>query len=462
MNDSVWIVDDDRSIRVVLTRALREAGLIVEAFERAETMLDALGAKPAPGAVVTDLRMPGIDGRALIEQAHARHPELPIIVMTAYADLQNSVDLLTLGAFDLLPKPFDLGRAVALVQSALAPRPGAEGQGEADPSASPSDLIGKAPAMMELFRTIGRLAGSELNVLLIGETGAGKEKVARALHDTSRRADGPFVAINVAAIPSELLEAELFGHEKGAFTGAEQARAGHFERAAGGTLFLDEIGDMPARMQSRLLRVLAEGDFYRLGAARALRADVRLIAATHRNLRNDIDSGRFREDLYHRLNVVQLHVPALRERREDIGPLIHHYLRESAAQMGVPKKDLSAKAMDRLAGYTWPGNIRELINLTRRLTALVPGPEIRARDLPPELSAEPAQADDWEQALRGWARTAINAGRGGILPEAVQRLEQCLIDEALAASDGAVAAAAAKLGIGRNTLTRKRAQRPDG
>ncbi|MDT8438154.1 MAG: nitrogen regulation protein NR(I) [Wenzhouxiangellaceae bacterium] len=454
----VWIVDDDASIRKVLQRALEQAGFQAQGFERAEDVLEALIETPVtadvPAVVLSDLRMPGMDGRALLVELKTRRPTVPVIIMTAYADLDSSVDLLAQGAFDLLPKPFELDRAADLVQRAMQrPMPSAEDQ---VPTADPqSRLIGRAPAMVQLFRTIGRLAATELGVLLIGESGTGKEQVARALHENSPRAKGPFVAINVAAIPAELLESELFGHEKGAFSGADRARAGHFEQAAGGTLLLDEIGDMPAGLQTRLLRVLAEGDFYRLGSTRPQRADVRLIAATHHDLADEVARGRFREDLYHRLDVVQLRLPPLRERREDIAPLLDHYLAQAARETGQALKTLSREALACLEGYDWPGNIRELVNLCRRLSVLVPGPEITVDDLPMAADQASSVGEDWQQALRRWARQRLTDDGSGLMQEATDELERCLIDEAISACNGRIGEAATRLGIGRNTLARK-------
>jgi len=451
---TVWIVDDDASVRRVLARALQQGGMDAREFEAPETVRDALAVEACPDVLVSDLRMPGESGLTLLEFLKETHPELPVIVMTAYADLDNSVAALAGGAFELLPKPFDIDEAVDLVQRALAgtsrTSPGADRPGASEESPS---LIGSAPAMKELFRVIGRLAGSDLSVLLIGESGTGKERIARALHETSRRSDQTFVALNVAAIPGELLESELFGHEKGAFSGAAEARAGYFEQAAGGTLFLDEIGDMPATLQTRLLRVLAEGDFHRLGGRTAMRADVRLIAATNQDLGRAVADGRFREDLYHRLNVVELEVPPLRNRREDIALLLEHYLAAAAHEINTEAKTLTDEARGLLVGHAWPGNVRELVNLCRRLTALVPGPEIRGDDLP-RLSVDRA-VDDWTDGLRAWARDRLSAKPEELMVEAIARVERCLLEEALRATGGRRAEAARLLGIGRNTLSRK-------
>ncbi|MBS3746608.1 MAG: nitrogen regulation protein NR(I) [Wenzhouxiangellaceae bacterium] len=452
---AIWIVDDDASVRRVLARALERCEMCTREFDAPSALREALGRGELPAVLVSDLRMPGESGLELLASVRAAHPELPVIIMTAYADLDNSVAALTGGAFELLPKPFDIDEAVNLVRRALAGRAriSQDGGRQAIPGEPPS-LIGSAPAMKELFRVIARLAGSDLGVLLIGESGTGKERIARALHETSRRAGEPFVALNVAAIPAELLESELFGHEKGAFSGASEARAGYFEQAAGGTLFLDEIGDMPAALQTRLLRVLADGDFRRLGGTRSMRADVRLIAATNRDLDRAVAEGRFRDDLYHRLNVVELRMPPLRDRRDDIPLLLAHYLAEAAREMNTEPKTLTAPARERLAAHAWPGNVRELVNLCRRLTALVPGPEIRAEDLP-QLAPKQADVVDWTGALREWARARLAEGNGELMPEAVAQLERCLIDEALKATGGHRTEAARRLGIGRNTLGRK-------
>ncbi|MEX0915958.1 MAG: nitrogen regulation protein NR(I) [Wenzhouxiangellaceae bacterium] len=452
---AVWIVDDDASVRRVLARALQHEDMQTREFGAPAEVRDALAEDMRPAVLVSDLRMPGESGLELLEFVKSAHRDVPVIVMTAYADLDNSVAALTGGAFELLPKPFDIDEAVDLVRRALASRTHAPQPADPqDASGGSPSLIGSAPAMKELFRVIGRLAGSDLTVLLIGESGTGKERIARALHETSRRAGQPFVALNVAAIPGELLESELFGHEKGAFSGAAEARAGYFEQAAGGTLFLDEIGDMPAALQTRLLRVLADGDFHRLGGRTTMRADVRLIAATNQDLVRGVAEGRFREDLYHRLNVVELVLPPLRERVEDIPLLLGHYLAEAAHEMNTEPKMLNDAARELLVVHTWPGNVRELVNLCRRLTALVPGPEIRVEDLP-RLSTDQILDEDWTDALRAWARIRLSTQPEGLMAEAVERLERCLIEEALKATGGRRAEAARLLGIGRNTLSRK-------
>ena len=441
----VWIVDDDASIRRVLDHALASGDRSCRTFESAEAALGALADEEAPDAVLTDLRMPGASGDVLIERVDA-----PVIVMSAYADLDSTVDALKRGAFDFLPKPFDIDEVVDRVDRALAVRRDAGTPAVAEP---PPGLIGESPVMRALFRAIGRLAGSSLSVLLRGESGSGKERIARALHASSPRADGPFVALNVAALPADLLESELFGHEKGAFSGAEAARAGYFEQADGGTLFLDEIGEMPEPLQSRLLRVLDDGAFYRLGGRAPVRVDARIVAATHRDLERAVASGRFREDLFHRLNVVPLTVPPLRERPEDIGPLLDHFLARAAAEVGDAPRRLTDAARDRLRTHPWPGNVRELVNRCRRWTALVPGPRLDVADLDLDRPVDPA---DWTDGLRAWARSRLAAGDSDLMAHAVGRLEAALIDEALKATGGRRAAAAERLGIGRNTLSRKR------
>ncbi len=439
----VWIVDDDASIRRVLSHAVAAEERTCRTFESAEAALEALD-EQAPDAVLTDLRMPGASGDVLIERIDA-----PVIVMSAYADLDSTVDALKRGAFDFLPKPFDLDEVVDRIDRALATR---RGEPVSAPAETPADLVGESPIMRALFRAIGRLAGSSLSVLLRGESGSGKERIARALHASSPRADEAFVALNVAALPADLLESELFGHEKGAFSGADAARAGYFEQADGGTLFLDEIGEMPTALQSRLLRVLDDGAFYRLGGRAPVRVDVRIVAATHRDLEQAVASGEFREDLYHRLNVVPLTVPPLRERPEDIGPLLDHFLAHAAAEVGDLPRQLTDAARRRLLAHPWPGNVRELVNRCRRWTALVPGPRLDVADL--DLD-RPAEDVDWTRALRAWARVRLAAGDRDLMRDAVERAEQVLIDEALKATGGRRAEAAERLGIGRNTLTRK-------
>ena len=458
MNDAphVWIIDDDASMLWVLERALKGAGMGVRTFERGDSALTALDGA-VPDAVITDVRMPGIDGLSLAERMRSARPGLPVLVMTAHSDLDTTVAAFEGGAFDYLAKPFDLDEAVELVRRACTPAKTEAGRADAAANADDANqIIGQAPAMQTLFRTIGRLALAPITVLITGESGTGKERVAQALHRHSPRARGPFIALNTAAIPRDLLESELFGHEKGAFTGAEGRRQGRFEQADGGTLFLDEIGDMPAELQTRLLRVLSEGVFYRVGGATPCRVDVRILAATHQDLERRVERGDFREDLYHRLNVVRLPVPALRERREDIPLLAAHFLGQAAEELGMERKRLTPAVEDRLMALDWPGNVRQLENVCRWLTVMAAGNEVHLDDLPVELQGEkPTAASDWEHALANWARAELAAGNSGLGESAARRLEGILIREALNRSGGHRQEAARLLGWGRNTLTRK-------
>jgi two-component system nitrogen regulation response regulator GlnG len=450
----VWLVDDDASIRWVLERALRSEGMEARAFEAAEGALAALR-RESPDVLITDIRMPGASGLELLRLIRDARPALPVIVMTAHSDLGSAVSAYEGGAFEYLPKPFDIDEAVALVRRAaqVSGAPSAQG-----PAATPiPELLGRAPAMQQVFRAIGRLARSSVTVLITGESGTGKELVARALHEHSPRTGRPFVALNTAAIPADLLESELFGHERGAFTGADAQRRGRFEQAEGGTLFLDEIGDMSAPLQTRLLRVLAEGEFYRVGGQTPIRADVRVIAATHQNLEERVARGLFREDLYHRLNVIRIELPPLRARAEDIPDLLEHYMRIAAAELGVEAKSLAPEAIARLAAHGWPGNVRELVNLCRRLSVLAPGREVHVADLPSELAtpaAAPAEGE-WAQALAGWAERHAQSGTAPLLDAAQPQFERVLIRAALKRTGGHRQEAAKLLGWGRNTLTRK-------
>ena len=449
----VWVVDDDASIRWVLERALRQGGLSPRSFEHADAALAAL-ASGRPDVLLTDVRMPGTQGMRLLEIARRDHPGLPVIVMTAHSDLEHAVAAYRGGAFEYLPKPFDIDEAVALVRRAAAP--GAGGQVEGGGDAIPG-ILGQAPAMQEVFRAIGRLSRSSLSVLVTGESGTGKELVARALHRHSPRANAPFIALNTSAIASELLESELFGHEKGAFTGADAMRRGRFEQADGGTLFLDEIGDMSAALQVRLLRVLAEGEFYRVGGNVPVTVDVRVIAATHQDLDGLVRQGRFREDLLHRLNVIRIRVPSLRDRPGDIPELLAHYLRAAAAELGVEPKTLTAPAQGRLVAFAWPGNVRQLVNAARRLTVTAPGREIREEDIPEDLGGEGAapNADDWCRELEAWATRHLAGGGPPLLDIATERFERTLAQAALERVQGRRQEAARLIGWGRNTLTRK-------
>jgi two-component system nitrogen regulation response regulator GlnG len=452
----VWIVDDDASIRWVLERALGQAGMTPTAFEDAESALAALR-RGEPDVLVTDVRMPGRSGLELLEEIRTRRPRLPVIVMTAHSDLDSAVAAYQGGAFEYLPKPFDIDQAVELVRRA------ASQQLRAVESASESrripEMLGHAPAMQDMFRAIGRLSRSSMTVLITGESGTGKELVARALHRHSPRAAKPFIALNTSAFTADLLESELFGHEKGAFTGATELRRGRFEQADGGTLFLDEIGDMSPQLQTRLLRVLAEGEFYRVGGQLPVKVDVRVIAATHQDLEARVKENLFREDLLHRLNVIRIEVPPLRQRREDIPELLQHYLDVAAMELGVAPKVLSDEAARVLTGFDWPGNVRQLVNACRRLTVLAAGREIRLADLPPDLGGAGAgtssNGPDWSQALANWAQARLVTGGPPLLDEAMPEFERTLLREALKATRGGRQDAAKLLGWGRNTLTRK-------
>ena len=453
----VWIIDDDRSIRWVLDKALKQAGMEVSAFENADGMIEML-AKRQPDVLVTDIRMPGMDGLSLLDRIRSHYPNLPVIIMTAHSDLESAVSAYQGGAFEYLPKPFDIDDAVELVQRAAASVVVNQGVSEAEEEGEEPEIIGEAQSMQEVFRAIGRLASSNITVLINGESGTGKELVAHALHRHSPRAKNPFIALNMAAIPRDLLESELFGHERGSFTGAQTQRKGRFEQADGGTLFLDEIGDMPAELQTRLLRVLAEGEFYRVGGHSPVKVDVRIIAATHQNLENLVHEGRFREDLFHRLNVIRIHIPALRERREDIPLLVGHFLKEAARELSVEPKKVDEETARFMSGLNWPGNVRQLENTCRWLTVMSPGKVVRMEDLPPELKEEKAsssEGEDWESALRRWVDHHLAQGQSNILDNATPRYEKIMIEEALKYTGGRRQDAAKLLGWGRNTLTRK-------
>jgi two-component system, NtrC family, nitrogen regulation response regulator GlnG len=451
----VWLVDDDASIRWVLERALRNDGMAPRAFEAAEPALDALR-RDAPDVLITDIRMPGASGLELLRRIRDARPALPVIVMTAYSDLGSAVSAYQGGAFEYLPKPFDIDQAVALVRRAASGS--LQGRGGTAGAPRMPELLGRAPAMQQVFRAIGRLARSSVTVLITGESGTGKELVARALHEHSPRSARPFIALNTAAIPADLLESELFGHERGAFTGADALRRGRFEQADGGTLFLDEIGDMSPPLQTRLLRVLAEGEFYRVGGQTPIRVDVRVIAASNQNLQERVARGLFREDLYHRLNVIRIELPPLRARAEDIPGLLAHYMLVAAHELGVEPKALAPDALARLAAYEWPGNVRELVNLCRRLSVLAPGSEVHVADLPPELAGvarASARASDWAVALAAWAERQAREGRTPLLDAAQPHFERVLIRAALRRTQGHRQEAAKLIGWGRNTLTRK-------
>jgi two-component system nitrogen regulation response regulator GlnG len=454
---NVWVVDDDQSVRWVLEKALRQADMASRSFERAEHLLEAIE-HDTPDVLITDVRMPGMSGIDLLERIHDSNPGLPIIVITAHSDLENAVAAYKGGAFEYLPKPFDIDEAIELVSKAARQNLHVGHNGAAQPDEI-SSIIGKAPAMQEVFRSIGRLAGSSMTVLITGESGTGKELVARALHQHSPRAKKPFIALNTSAIASELLESELFGHEKGAFTGADARRIGRFEQADGGTLFLDEIGDMSPALQTRLLRVLAESEFYRVGGQQSIQVDVRVIAATNQELARAVKESRFREDLYHRLNVIRINTPPLRQRREDIVMLLNHYLAAAARELDTAVKTIDADATEMLESYDWPGNVRQLVNATRRLTVTAPGRTITPQDIPPDLGGiESSQkaAQEWTRNLASWAERQLGATeREPLLDKALPEFEKTLIETALRKTHGHRQEAAKLLGWGRNTLTRK-------
>jgi two-component system nitrogen regulation response regulator GlnG len=486
----IWIVDDDQSIRFVLEKALLREGLPTRSFTNPREVMKALEAESeGPQVLVSDIRMPGGSGLDLLAAIKQRMPGLPVIIMTAFSDLDSAVSAFSSGAFEYLPKPFDLPKAVELIRRAVG-----ESQREdvaEEKMADAPEMLGQAPAMQDVFRGIGRLAQSHVTVLITGESGSGKELVAHALHKHSPRANQPFVAINTAAIPKDLLESELFGHERGAFTGAQASRRGRFEQADGGTLFLDEIGDMPFDLQTRLLRVLSDGNFYRVGGHSAVKANVRVIAATHQDLEQRVKEGVFREDLYHRLNVIRLRLPALRERREDVPVLARYFLQRSAQQLGVEPKRMDDAALDRLSHFQFPGNVRQLENICHWLTVMAPSQLIEVKDLPPEvldagavlvspallspavagevdvtapLGAPTTQVDVgvssmggavWDAGLEQEALALLNAGRTDVWDVLTRRFETSLIQAALATTRGRRIEAAQKLGIGRNTITRK-------
>jgi two-component system nitrogen regulation response regulator GlnG len=451
---SVWVVDDDESVRWVLEQALKQAHMFPRAFETGEEFFGALKLG-RPDVLITDIRMPDMSGLQLMERLTRTDPDIPVIVITAHSDLDSAVSAYQGGAFEYLPKPFDIDEAIELVSRAARQR--TRGTAEQTAAKPTPRIIGQAPAMQEVFKAIGRLSRSSMTVLITGESGTGKELVARALHDNSPRAAGPFIALNTSAIAAELLESELFGHEKGAFTGATERRIGRFEQANGGTLFLDEIGDMSLALQTRLLRVLAESEFFRVGGQTPIRVDVRVIAATHQDLGQGAATGRFREDLYHRLNVMRIEVPPLRQRREDIRELSRFYLEQAANELGVATKTLSADAIEALQRYDWPGNVRELVNVCRRLTVTAAGREIVAHDLPAELGGVASQSGaDWTAGLSQWAEAQLaGVEPPPLLSDALPAFERTLILTALRRARGKRLEAAKLLGWGRNTLTRK-------
>jgi two-component system nitrogen regulation response regulator GlnG len=454
----VWIVDDDRSIRWVLEKALAREGIPYRTFASSFEVMQAL-AVDEPQVLVSDVRMPGESGLSLLAKVKERCPHLPVIVMTAYSDLDSAVAAFQGGAFEYLAKPFDVDHAIALIRRAITEMPAVEpGNGASVPETP--EMLGSAPAMQEVFRAIGRLSQSAATVLITGESGTGKELVARALHRHSPRAAGPFVAINTAAIPKDLLESELFGHERGAFTGAQALRRGRFEQADGGTLFLDEIGDMPADLQVRLLRVLADGEYYRVGGHAPQKSNVRIIAATHQNLEERVRQGAFREDLMHRLDVVRLRLPPLRERGEDIPPLVRYFLRKSARELAVETKQIAEDALRLLQSFAFPGNVRQLENICHWLTVMAPGQRIEVGDLPPEVrqpagAAQASGEGGWIAALDREVGQALARGERAVGDRLEREFEKALIRRALAHTGGHRMEAAQWLGWGRNTLTRK-------
>lgn len=460
MNDkaSVWVVDDDHSIRWVMEKALCRHDFDVTCFEEAAALLESLE-NDKPEVIISDIRMPGISGLELLKQIHAECPTIPVIITTAHSDLDSAVSAYQGGAFEYLPKPFDIEELVSVTRRAVTFSREQEGPSAADAPIVHTDIIGEAPAMQEVFRAIGRLSKSNITVLINGESGTGKELVARALHRHSPRAQFPFIALNMAAIPHDLIESELFGHEKGAFTGANQRRPGRFEQANGGTLFLDEIGDMPSEAQTRLLRVLADGEFYRVGGHTPVKVNVRIIAATHQNLEELVAEHRFREDLFHRLNVIRIHLPRLADRKEDIPKLVQYFLTQSARDLEVEPKVISREVERYLSGLSWPGNVRQLENTCRWLTVMASGREILMADLPPELLEEndsrPVVTDQWELSLQRWAKGELEAGHEKILDTALPAFERAMIEVALEKTGGRKKEAAELLGWGRNTLTRK-------
>ena len=458
-NSKVWVVDDDNSIRWVLERALNQAGIDNESFTDADQLLQRM-ATERPDVIISDIRMPGTDGLALLSQINEQHPDLPVIITTAHSDLDSAVASYQRGAFEYLPKPFDLDEVIAITERALAHARESRGEVPALEDIPQTEIIGEAPAMQEVFRAIGRLAHSNITVLINGESGTGKELVARALHRHSPRAAQPFIALNMAAIPRDLMESELFGHEKGAFTGANSKREGRFEQADGGTLFLDEIGDMPAETQTRLLRVLADGEFYRVGGHTPVKVDVRIIAATHQDLEELVQEGHFREDLFHRLNVIRIHIPQLSERREDIPRLMQYFFRRAAEELGGETKVLLPETEAFLVGLDWPGNVRQLENTCRWITVMASGREVHLGDLPPELGkrsgpVSETHRSDWRELLQEWARNELVQGKHHILQDATPAFERVMIEVALRHTDGRKRDAAELLGWGRNTLTRK-------
>jgi two-component system nitrogen regulation response regulator GlnG len=459
ITEQVWIVDDDSSIRWVLEKALSNANISVGTFHDPQDLIIALE-HSQPEVIISDIRMPNIDGMSLLNQINEQFTHIPVIIMTAHSDLDSAVNAYQGGAFEYLPKPFDIDDAINLTNRALTHARELKSKKQLNiPSVENVGIIGAAPSMQEVFRAIGRLSRSSISVLINGESGTGKELVAHALHMHSPRSAAPFIPLNMAAIPKDLIESELFGHEKGAFTGANAVRQGRFEQAHQGTLFLDEIGDMPLDIQTRLLRVLADGQFYRVGGHLPIKVDVRIIAATHQNLEERVNSGEFREDLFHRLNVIRIHIPSLRERKEDIAQLALHFLKQAANELAVESKILHASTLAYLEQCQWPGNVRQLENICRFLTVMASGKEILLDDLPSELTEKTTISaetnDNWQSHLKTWLDKALSQGESNIIERALPEFEKVLLSSALAHTHGHKQEAAKRLGWGRNTLTRK-------
>ncbi len=451
MDKSIWIVDDDESIRWVLEKGLAESGMDVQTFDSANKVIKRLETEN-PQLILTDIRMPGPSGIELLDKVKELRPDIPVIIMTAHSDLDSAVESYEHGAWEYLPKPFDIEEAISMVQRATA----ADEDKKEETSETQAEVIGEAPAMQEVFRAIGKLSNSNSTVLLNGESGTGKELVARALFQHSPRRDKPFTALNMADIPKELLEAELFGHEKGAFTGADDKRIGRFEQADGGTLFLDEIGDMQLETQTRLLRVLSNGEFYRVGGREPIKVDVRIITATHQNIEELVKAGNFREDLFHRLNVIKLSLPKLSDRKEDIPTLVKHFFQKSSDELKEEKKYLSAEVEEYFMTLSWPGNVRQLENTCRWLTVMSPTREVKLEDLPDDLKVESVEnLNDWTKVLQSWSENYLSKGKNNLLEEAIPEFERTIIKVALNKTMGRKKEAAELLGWGRNTLTRK-------
>lgn len=460
MSEKVWIVDDDQSIRWVLQRALEKADMEISAFEFASDLLKALQKanenKTLPDAIISDIRMPGMDGFELLKEIHKDYPSLPVIIMTAHSDMESAMSAYESGAFEYLPKPFDINEAIELAHRACASNTNSVEKSRPDETISQQEILGKSVAMQDMFRTIGRLSKSSISVLITGESGTGKELVAKALHNHSPRVDKPFIAINTAAIPKDLLESELFGHEKGSFTGAQAQRKGRFEQANNGTLFLDEIGDMPPELQTRLLRVLADGEFYRVGGTQPVKVDVRIVAATHQNLEEHVKNGTFREDLFHRLNVIRVQIPPLRERGEDIILLLNYFLAQAANELKTEQKVLNSSVSDYLQTLEWAGNVRQLENVSRWLTVMATGREVTFEDLPQELQqSEAHNTTNWENLLHQHISQRLNRGDKRVLDDITPKFESIALNAALQKTGGRKKDAADLLGWGRNTLTRK-------